>query len=182
MTTPEPESERRNKLSRLIQMLADEATTDEGYRIREQLEDEVMALADALAEKERQIAKIVQRCVNGEANQDQLERENATIKREMAEWGIKGSPPPEGSYIQRLRAENTALLKRADLLEDKWRQMEAYGFTSPAVTLDRIEALRSERDAALKRAEEAERERDGLRAFKNSVDEALNSGDGTYRP
>jgi hypothetical protein len=70
------------------------------------------------------------------------------------------APKPEtqadAERIRALETENASLLKRAKLLEDKWRQMEAYGFISPSVVLERIEAIRLERDALLKRAEAAE--------------------------
>lgn len=37
-------------------------------------------------------------------------------------------------------------------------------------------------ESAERRCEELEREIDGLRRFKSGVDEALNSGDGSYKP
>lgn len=73
-----------------------------------------------------------------------------------------------------LERANASLLKRATEAEETLAHKgvcEGYNRT-----------LERERDDLLKRAEAAERERDSLRSFKNSVDDVLNSGDGVYRP
>jgi len=45
------------------------------------------------------------------------------------------------SLIDAVFDEMEALRKERDLLRDKWRQMEAYGFDSPSAVFARIAAL-----------------------------------------
>jgi hypothetical protein len=93
------------------------------------------ALADALAASEAKVELLEGECKAAETRSGM---DNVIAQFE--------------SQLKVEREENASLLKRAELLEDKWKQMEAYGFDSPKAVFDRIAALE-------KRAEAVERER-----------------------
>jgi hypothetical protein len=124
---------------------------------QEEVSRVVDALADALAEKERMLA---------EPAPPYPYFWRTAIQREKTRWH-KLLCQIERELLPNLRT---------------WKHRFKSTRGTVPVMAKRIKALETENASLLKRAEAAERECDGLRAFKNSADEALNSGDGVYRP
>jgi len=142
---PETQAERRKRLSLRIQMLADEATTDEGYRLRERLEDEVMDLADALADANglAESARQLHRLEHNE-NQDLrnalAESENRCAKLDAL---VFAADAPNKYDDKGLLSVGQELIRLKDALAEKERQVAALcqRCVDDEVHMDRIASL-----------------------------------------
>lgn len=93
---------------------------------------------------------------------------------------------PDTVGNQALRATMSELAVEVERIEDEidnaLAQLRAPDSTNDGGRANIDDELRTWRHNNKVAMDDLQRELDGLRSFKSSVDEALNSGDGTYRP